>query len=644
MFDLFRSREKTVRYLLTAVLSLVALSMVITLIPGYGGGGMGSNPNDPVIAEIGDEKLTTSEVRRAMQREMQNKSFPPEMAQFYIPIFVQNMVSERAMSYLARQMGFDLSEAELANAIRSVLPQLFEGGKFVGRDVYAQYLAQQNMTIPQFEDAVRKQMLLSRLQTLVLEGIVVSPAEVEEEFRRKEEKIKLEYVVLNPEKLRSQVSVSPDDVKKAYDQFKATYKIPEKRDYLLYAIDEAKLSAALAPSEADLRRAYDSQRDRYRTPERVRARHILLKTTEKSAEEVAKLQKRAGDLLKQARGGADFAELAKKNSEDTISAAKGGDLEWVTRGQTVPEFEKAAFGLKPGEISDVVKTTYGFHIIKVEAKEVDRVQPFDEVKSEIARELTQRAVYDRMQTLADQIRAALVRSPEEADKIASANGISAIRVEKAGAGDPIQEVGVAKEFQDAAAGLSKGGVTPVVALPDNKLVVARVTEIYPERQAEFAEVQERAREQAIGLKVQELMQKKIAEGTEKLKTSSDLAQLAKALGGELKTTGVFGRDGAAEGIGAASQVEEGFSKNVGQTFGPLQISGSTFFAKVIEKVPADLTQLAAQRDSIVQSIKGRRARERQELLADGIVNKLIKDKKVKVNDDAVKRLISSYRS
>ena len=125
---------------------------------------------------------------------------------------------------------------------------------------------------------------------------------------------------------------------------------------------------------------YNSHKDQYRTPERVHARHILLSTTNKPKDEIPKIQAKAEDLLKQIRGGADFAQLAQKNSEDPGSAAKGGDLGWVVRGQMVKNFEDTVFALKPKEVSNVMTTEYGFHIIQVLEKEPARLRPLDEVK------------------------------------------------------------------------------------------------------------------------------------------------------------------------------------------------------------------------------------------------------------------------
>jgi peptidyl-prolyl cis-trans isomerase D len=641
MFDLFRSREKTVRYLLGGLLTLVAISMVVTLAPLPG---VGPAMDEQVIAEIGDEVLTAAEVRRGISREMQNRAFPPELAEMYVPVFVQNMVNERAVAYQAKRMGFTVTEDEVSNAIQSLFPQLFEGGKFAGRQAYEQVLSQMNVSMAQFEDLVKKQILVTRLEVLAIEGVVVTPGQVEEEFRRKNEKIALSYVSLSPANFRAQVKADDAEIAAHYEKNKPTYRVSEKRNYTIFSIDEARTAQSIQVPEAELKRAYASSADRFRTPERVRVRHILLKTGEKPKEEVAKIRARAEDLLKQLKNGAKFEELAQKHSEDPTSAEKGGDLDWVTREQTVPEFEKTAFSLKVGETSELVTTVFGFHLIRVDAKETARQKSFEEVKAELAQETTKQLIYDRMQTLADQIHAALLKSPAEAETLARQNGVTVATAERVAAGDPVPEAGASPEFREAVAPLAKGGVTPVISIAGNRLVIARVTDILEARQAELAEVKEEIRAQLLTEKAQNLAGQKVKEAATRLQAlNGDLAALAREMKLEVKTTKSFSREGAADGIGAAGQVGEGFNKNLGEWFGPVNTGSGFFFCKVTEKIPADLTQMALQRDTLLQSIKGNRARQRRELFMEGIVAQLIKDKKLKINDEAIKRLTASYR-
>jgi peptidyl-prolyl cis-trans isomerase D len=641
MFDLFRSRAKAVRYLLGALLLLVALSMVVTLIPGYGSGG---NASDYIVAEIGKETLTTRDVQVVIQSQIRNKAFPADMAEQFIPQIINQLIAERAVAYEAQRMGFQVTESDVATTIRTMLPDLFQGGKFVGADIYAEYLSRMNTSIPEFESNVRKQLLLNDLQSLVLEGIVVTPKEVENEFRRRNEKVKLEYVAVAPEKYADQVKPTREEMLAYFNKNRPSYQIPEKRSFQMLVVDEAKIAQSISVPEAQLRAMYEAQKDRFRTPERVKVRHILLKTTDKPKEDVSKIEAKAEDILKQLKAGANFADLAKKYSDDPGSAAKGGDLGWIARGQTVKNFENVAFSLKPNQLSNVIKTEYGFHIIQVLEKEDAHLKSFEEVKPQLEAERKKQLVYDRMQTLSDQARAELVKAPLHAETIANKLGLELVNVEKLGRNDPIPQVGKNPDFEDAIFSLSKGGVTPVVQVGQSKLVVATLTDVYPPRPAEFAEAEQQVRQQLVTQKSQELASERSKELAEKLKAGgNDLAKVARSMGLEVKTSAEFTREQGIEGFAPAGYFLQAFDEPVGAVVGPVNVSGETAFAKVIEKVPADMSKLPSQRETILNSLKSDKARVRTELFQDGLVARLIQQGKVKIYEDTVKRLVASYR-
>src|SRR5581483_2487871 len=182
MFDLFRSRDKAVRYLLGALLMLVALSMVITLVPGFGSS---SGAQDPVLAEVAGQTITVPEVPRAIHAAARSRSLPAEMMPHYIPRLIEQLLTERALAYEARRLGYKISEADIAAAIQGLSPNLFQDGKFVGKDAYAAVLAQQNLSIQDFERDLGRQLLATRLRNVALEGSLVSPQEIEQEFKKR---------------------------------------------------------------------------------------------------------------------------------------------------------------------------------------------------------------------------------------------------------------------------------------------------------------------------------------------------------------------------------------------------------------------------------------------------------------------------
>jgi peptidyl-prolyl cis-trans isomerase D len=639
MFDLFRSRAKAVRYLLGAVLMVVALSMVVTLIPGFGSGG---GSRDQIVAEIGSDVITWREAYLNVQRAIRNKAFPIELKYVYVPQLVDRMIVERALAYQAERLGFQVSDEEVQVGIRSILPQLFQDGKFVGTEIYARFLAEQNLTIPEFEANVRKQMLLVKLQNLVAGSVVVTPAEIELEYRRENEKVKLQYVAISPAKYRPQVTVSAEEIRTYFEKSRDLYRIPPKRSLALLVADEAEVEKRITVPESELRRAYEANKEQFRTPEQVKVRQILLNTTDKPKEEIPKIQAKAEELLKQIKSGADFAALARKFSEHQESASKGGDMGWIARGQAA--FESTVFAMKPNQISDVVRTESGFHILQVLAKEEARLKPFEEVKGQLAQERKKQLVVEAMHSLTEQAQEELAKSPQQAEQIARRLGLQFVKAEKVGPGDPVPEIGVNREFEEALAGLQKGQVTQVMQGRGNKLVVAVLTDIFPERPAELSEVESQIKDRLASEKAAQLVEQRAREAAEKAKTfNGDLKKVAQAMGLEVKTTQDFGQDGAADGVGAASQLSDAFRLPVGGVFGPVAIGDQRFICKLESKTAVDMSQLPARRESLVASIKSKKARPREDFFEDALLAALLNEGKVKKHQEVISRLIASFQ-
>src|ERR1039457_906977 len=445
MFDLFRSREKSVRILLGALLLVVALSMLTYLVPSYN---TGSSSSDMIVAEIGkDDVITLPEVQRLIQNTVRGRQLPPDVLPSYIPTMVQQLVTERALAYEAARLGFQVTDADLADTIRQAAPSLFQDGRFVGRDAYASLLAQQNITIAEFETDLRRQILMTRLREVAIEGTIVTPLEIEQAYRKKNEKIKIEYVKIPNDKSRAEAQPTIQEIQNFFKVNNARYQTPETKNLAILIADPAKLEQTAAPADADLRRMYSQNQDSFRTPERVKVRHILLKTDGKPASEEPKIKAKAEDLLKQIRGGADFAALAKTNSEDPGSAANGGAMpDWVTRGQTVPEFEKTAFSLKPGQTSDLVKTQYGYHILQVLQHEDARLRPFEEAKPELTVQAKKQLVSDAMNKISDTAQTALQKDPAHPETVAAGLNMQLVRMDGYKAGQIIKELGSSPDF------------------------------------------------------------------------------------------------------------------------------------------------------------------------------------------------------
>jgi len=654
MFHLFRSRDKLVRITLTAFLCIVGLSMVTYLIPNMGNT-TDSNLDTSVVASIGKEDLTTQDVTKQIQNLTRARQLPAELLSIYVPQIVQQQITDRAMMYEANRLGIRVSSDEVDNAIVDSLPaEVTKGGKVDSTTLNA-LLQQQGISMSDLKTDMARQLLISRLREIVAEGVVVSPREIADEYHRRNDKVRVDYAILTPAKYQSEAEPTEAELHKYYDTHKASFQIPEKRSLAVIVLDPNKQGVAL-PSDAELRKEYASKQDTFRTPERVQARHILIKS---DASNDAAMKAKAEGILKQIQAGGDFAKLAEANSDDPGSAKQGGELGFIVRGQTVPEFEKAAFSLQPGQTSGLVKTTYGYHIIQVEKHEQARLQPFEEVKGQLTADFMQRQQAGQMQTLADKLTAELHKDPAHPEKAAQALGTTVITAENLQAGDPIPGVGVSKELSDAIAPLRKGEITPpVVVSGSNKVAVAEVTDYQAARQASFDEVATDVKNKATADKLQQVLIQKANDLFAKAKADGgDLNKAAREMGVEVKTSADVNRTATIEGIGqAGSGMPDAFTRPVGSIIGPFAVVGGRGVAKVVAKTPADLNDLPAQTSTIRDELRQQKERERATLFEDGLKKRLQQDCSVwsrvrfwsggcpvlKVHQDVITRLVQSY--
>jgi peptidyl-prolyl cis-trans isomerase D len=643
MFDLFRSRDKVVRIFLGALLLIVAASMLMYLVPNYNSG---TTTSDSVIAEIGGDTITLAETQRVVQSAIRSRQLPTEILPTYIPQMLDQMVTERAMVFEAERLGMQVSDADVADAIRQMVPSLFPDGKFVGKEAYAGMLAQQNLTIDQFEADLKRQVLLTRLRDIALEGTVVTQPEIEAAFRKKNEKIKVEFVRLTADKYKAESQPTVQEMQVFFKANPGRYTTPEKKNLTVLVADLAKMEATANPTDADLQRMYTQNQEAFRTPERVKARHILLKTQGKPASEEAAIKAKGESLLKQIKSGADFAKLAKENSEDPGSGANGGDLgDWITHGQMVAEFDKAIFALKVGQTSDLVKTQYGYHIVQTLAHQDAGMRSFAEVKSELAVQWKKQRVNDLMQLASDKAPSALQKDPAHPEKVAAEYNMQVLRVDNYAAGTAVPELGAMADFDQAVASLKKGEVSQAVSSP-TKVALAMVDDVIPAHPASFEEVQSQIQGLMVTNRTNAALRRHADELAEKARAmGGDLAKTAKSMGLETKTSNEVARAGNIEGLGLASYLSEGFTSPDGAIFGPMTVpDGATIVAKVISHTGADMSQLAAQRSTIRDEIKSQRARERNMLFETGVKDMLIKQGKIKIHQEVINRLLANYRT
>lgn len=640
MFDLFRSREKSVRILLGVLLGLVALSMLVYLIPG-GLGGDTSAAGQDTIAIVGDEKITTVDVERAVDNITRSQpNFPRSMLGFYVPSLINQIVEEKAMAYQARRMGLRVSDEELSDSIQTEFQQQLN--RDFDPQVYQQVVQNMGMTVPDFERQRRDAMLATRLEALEQQSIIVTDQEARAEYQRRNEKVALDYILFDPKTFAARVSKDPAAIKAYFEKNRALFRTPEKRDGVLVAGSTATFMAMAKVSDDQLRKTYNDNIDSYRLPERVRVRHILIKTQGKPKEDEAKAKAKAEDILKQLQHGGNFAELAKKYSEDTGSAEKGGELGWITHGQTVPNFDKTAFSLQPGQLSGVVQTEYGYHIIQGEEKQPARTETFEEVKPQLLAEAQKQMAADDLGKAINAAHDEIAKKPAQADAIAKKYNLQVYNLNNITNTSTLPDAN-SPELLNAIFSTFKGGVTNVVN-EDNqgKDAFAIVTNILPAHNANFNEVEAQATQRYIESQSQSMAQSDAAKAAADVRKGESLQAVAKTYGATVKTAPAFTVDGVVGDLGSALAFSAAFKDKLGAVLGPVAVQSGQVVAAVTQKLPADMSLYSKSKDAIVQSLTQQRLSVQGALFRDSIVSDLRHHGKIKTNQDNITRLTASF--
>ena len=644
MFNLFRSNAKVTRYLLGGLLVIVAASMVTYLIPSSGLTNDTVAPSG-VLAEVGGETITVDDAKAAVDRMLTSNQLPKDAIEVYVPQIVEQMVQDRAANYTFEKLGLTVSDEEVLIGLNTIYPQLFKDGKLISTDQLAQILdSQQHISLAEGVESMRRSLLLKKVQNMAYSTVIITPQDIDRALLQRHQSAKIEYIAFPPAKFRGETKIADADMRRAYDTNPAAYLLPEKRSFQVLVADQQKIEESIQVSDAQLRSVYASSMDSFRFPERAKVRHILLMTQGKSdAEKKAALAK-AQDLLKQIKGGADFAELAKKNSQDPGSAQNGGDLGFIVRGQTVPEFEKFAFSAKPKETSDIVTTEYGYHIIQVLEREPARVKPFDEVKADIESQLKKQSVNEKTQAAADQARAALLKAPGSAADVAKQFNLDLITVTKGEIGQPVPSLGPAPEISAALSGMKPNDVSDVLTLSGTKLAVVVLNEKIPAKPAAFADVEDRLREQLTTAASITMASQAAQKAAAEIHAGADLEKVAKSYKLEVTKSASFTASDSVEGLGPAGSLPGVFAQPVGTVTGPLSIQGRNIVYKITESQTPDLKTFANERDTVTAELKQQKARTMYDLFQDGIMDQLRKDGKVKIHQDALRQLAASYHS
>jgi peptidyl-prolyl cis-trans isomerase D len=639
------------KIVLSGLLLLICAAMVIAFVPGGLGSDLTGQPGKGVVAKVSGEDITADQVRQAARQMLQQQGAQlGANASMLLPFFSQRaadqLITRQALIAEAEHLGLKATPEEVKDDLQHgrYAAAFFPEGNFVGQTQYEEMLQQANLTPATFEQSVGQEILISKLQAMITGGASVGENAIRQDFIKQNTKVKFDYAVLKEDDLRKGLHPTEEELKAFYDSHKNNYanSIPEKRQVKYAVVDLGKVLASVQVSRDELQAYYDQHRDQYRLPQQVKVSHIWIKMPlpgpdgKIDEKAVAEAQHRADDLLKQLKSGAKFEEIARKSSEDPGSASAGGSLGWIGKGQTSPEFEKAAFSLPIGQISDVVKSSDGFHIIRVDEKQDAHMKTLDEVKAQIEPVLKQQKAQQVAQRQAEELRNQAMT--KGLDVAAAAKGVPVITSDFFGRKDMVPGLGPAPQFMDAVFAAAQKSPPDLAAVPQG-FAVFQLLAVRPQSTPTFEEIRTKIEDQFKNERANILLSQKTQELADRAKAAHDLKKAAKELGATVKTSDFVAPDGQVPDIGSLTgPASVAFTMKPGDISGPINSGNDGIVIALLESQAPSDADFAAKRDQIEESLLQGKQQELFGLFITNLRDQMEKSGKIKINQEEMKAL------
>jgi peptidyl-prolyl cis-trans isomerase D len=582
-------------------LGLVVLSFIVLYLPNRRLNGQPAASRD-VVASVDGRDITVDKFRRVYLQQMQayRSQFGGNMDERLLKQLgidqriLQGLIEEEAAISEAGKLGIRASDQEVVARIQS-LPAFQENGHFIGEARYRQILNMQNPPIrpDEFEEQVRRGIVMEKLQGVLTDWITVNDQEVDAEFKRRNEKVKLAVVNFPADKFREATTATDAEIAAWFDSHKNDYKIPEKRKVKYALINTQGMRDHQKVSAEDVQKHYQDNQQQFTTPEQVRASHILFKTEGKDE---AAVRKQAEAVLARAKAGEDFAKLANEYTEEEVGKTRGGDLDFFGRGQMAKEFEEAAFALKPGQISDIVKTSFGLHIIKTTDHKPETKRPLEEVKAQIEDQLKWERAQNEAQRLADDLDKQ-IDDPGDFDTVGKTRGLTVGESAPFARTEPIAGVGMAPAVAERAFEMKQGETSKAIRTPQGFAFIS-LTGTEAERLPTLDEVKARVRDDVVKSKAADTARQRAAAVSAQLK-GDNFDAAAKSAGLDVKTTDLIARGAPIADVGVSPAVEAvAFTLPAGTVSDPIKTDNGAVVVKVLERKDVTPAELAAGKKDI----------------------------------------------
>jgi peptidyl-prolyl cis-trans isomerase D len=535
MLDVLRKRKRS--WIITFLLGLI----IVVFIAFYGGNQFG-DPALQDIAAVNGEVITQREFvlhyQRALEkyRELLKGSLTPELEKSLNlrASLLEELIQKRLILQEARRLGLAVNDDDLVAAIAQV-PDFQVNGRF-NKERYLQLLRANRISPGQFEEEQRGQLTIQRLYSILMDGVHVTEGEVRDRYRFEQEKINLHFVRLPNSNYLAEAKPSEEEIKNFYDRNKDSLKEPLKVqvEYLAYPFDRFSPSAQIGDKEIE--EYYQANREtKFHKPKEVKVRYILVRSAA-DAKQKSDAQTRANRIVTDARAGKDFAQLARQESADS-TAAKGGDVGWLTQDQLPAPLDKAVFSLRKGEISEVIETPAGLHIFKVEDIREAKTQSLKDATAEITRTLKLERGNREAAKVADQDREKAL-SDDDFAKLARESNISVNVTRPFTSGEMLPEIGQAPEFYKTALSLSPKAISPVIE-GTNAYYVLKIKQRTEAAVPSLDTVRAKIEKNLTESKAHDMAMEKAKSLLEQLKQEKDIAKVAQQNGLKLEETGWF---------------------------------------------------------------------------------------------------------
>jgi peptidyl-prolyl cis-trans isomerase D len=637
MIRILQQDNRATKAIFAVIIGAAIVTMVITLVPGIFNDDNAGGATGTVYATVkspgflgrfaGDSlSIKTLDVQRAAERQLQQNQLPEQYLSLVMDRAGQAQVERKVLQHEADKLGLGVSDADLRSYLQTgpYSQYFFPGGQFIGEDRYIDFIqSQARMSVADFESAVKSDIEIQRLQALVTGGVSVSDSAVKADYLQSGTKVKFDYAVISAAAIKATVNPTDADLQDYFKKNAARYStaIPETRKISFISFDASNLSAAPSMvSDADVQAYYTAHQADYKTPEQVKTRHILIAVAKGAdARTDAAAKAKAEDILKQVKAGGNFADLARKYSEDPGSKDTGGELPLIATSGLDPAYGQAAMALSPGQTSPVVRSQFGYHIIQTEEKTTASVKPLAEVKPQIMAQLQTQKSAGASQAFAAQITAEAKKSG--LDKTAAAHNLHVITT------DYVQKDGIIPSLSDstgllAAAFDAPRGGDPQSATTGDGYAVFQVVDIKPAHAPDFADYKSHILDDYRTLKTPELLNAQLLKLSDRAKVLNDLHKAAAELKLDVKSSDLVGRDGQVAGIGSLTGAASvAFTLPKGGISGPINEGANGAVLQLTDKQEPTPADIAAHFDATKEQLLNEKRQEAFSVFAGTLMDR-----------------------